>query len=393
MASEGLHIVAALFSSAAAIGLAVAILGSVISLAAVVAAYHQVEKMEGQNSLITQQVFESKATRVSQLFAAQLPPLLQEIADSRRESKAGPWAVSDELQARLQALIYATQPYMPDGTVAALRRATRPIEAQSDSTRDGDALYSPERGQLLMILVAMRFPFDTLKRPMDFSNVDLRGMALGEGTNLGAVRITSLGRTRLQNANLRTAELGMLDLSGTDLRGAILPPWHAHESSTFFWSLGTNRNAVAYLDRLRGASLDGVIFDTGKTAGRSDSPLPPGVNRHLWVAESISGQAQSERPEGEWKIITRNQAASVVLDNVHRTLVRVGGFRLSAARCKAEGPAMFNEARAGFTLLPESFQRYIVSLLDDHDSSVTECFFDTDSLRVRLQFLRAAPAE
>jgi len=103
-------------------GIAIGIVGTVISMASVVAANKQVDRMDYQNNLIKQQIYEATATRISQLFAAQLPSLLEELKESKaRKSKSKRWTIDEDLLARIQALIDATQPYSIDKEIALWR--------------------------------------------------------------------------------------------------------------------------------------------------------------------------------------------------------------------------------------------------------------------------------
>jgi uncharacterized protein YjbI with pentapeptide repeats len=278
-ARDGAQFLVHLMASTAAIGLAVAILGMVISLAAVVAAHRQVERMDKQNELIDiqlqamkEQIVESRATRVSQVFAAQLQPLLNDIAQSRRDAGPSTWRVSDELHARIQALIYATQPYTVDDVERQARATAKP---EFNFLRlAGERVYSPERGQLLTILVAMRFPFENLKRPLDFSNADLRGMAIGESEPAPKNDVAlatldqdytptpfSLGATILRDANFRNTEVSRIDFSGTDLRRSILPQRTRMRESRYFTPIHemTRGSTDPALATYAGAQLDQAI--------------------------------------------------------------------------------------------------------------------------------------
>jgi hypothetical protein len=231
------------------IALAAGVVGAVVSMAAVVAANHQVQRMDDQNELIKSQIFEATATRVSQVFAAQLPSLLEAIEESRSRSSAIPddvWIAEPELIARIQALIYATQPYSRDEEVdlardvstasAVTEDSATSISGRTTDTESSLTRYSPERGQLLSILVAAKFPFDTLTEPLDFSNADLRGMALGRRSAVvGPTQAFSLGLTILRDSNLRNSRLAGLDLSRVDLSRAVLPRLSEMFAVTF-WS-------------------------------------------------------------------------------------------------------------------------------------------------------------
>lgn len=312
---QGIDLVFAYSGAAAAIGIGVGIVGSVISMAAVVAAHRQVDRMDNQNRLIEQQIFEATATRISQLFAAQLPSLLDEIQRNKETSaklekqKTASWRPSDDLVARIQALIYATQPYSADPEVSAwlTKLNSKPELAIVDSWRKARVpfategiRFSPERGQLLSILVAARFPFEQLARPLDFSYADLRGVNLGKTMDSGPVGAFALGETILRGANFRQNQLGGLDLSRTDLSGAFLPEPRSLQLVRLWHLSFPNNWDPRRIHWLAGAKLHGAIIEVppealakgvqslGEWAAKALVPETSGLhlfNKAIWSAE------------------------------------------------------------------------------------------------------------
>jgi hypothetical protein len=310
LANAAFSFLSATLAASAAVGLAVAIAGTVVSMATVVATFHQVERMDRQNKLIEQQIAEAKATRVSSVFAAQLPALLGEIDRARPAESSTPWRVSPALVARIQALIYATQPYAVDEEID-VWRASAVQEAGSAEAGTGEAasgppgheqracvrafpaegaaqsqprLFSPERGQLLVLLIAARFPFERLPNPLDFSASDLRNLRL-RNSELGPVPLVDLGETILKGSNLRNADLSNVDLSRTDLSAAILPPLTTSTRLIALPSRFLGQSRGHYW--LTGANLEAAVVDLRDAGGSTTSGgSNPGSSPGSWDDES-----------------------------------------------------------------------------------------------------------
>ncbi|TWO67029.1 pentapeptide repeat-containing protein [Caenimonas sedimenti] len=269
---QGSTLALAYFGAAASMGIAIAIVGSVISMAAVVAAHRQVDRMDLQNKLLEQQIQEAAATRISQVFAAQLPSLLEAIQKSR-DSK-GNWTLNGDLLGRIQTLIHATQPYTVDEDV---NRWNEEIRQPAGSVSSGGGVkpmrFSPERGQLLAVLLAADFPFE--RHEFDFSQADLRGVTLrgrGEGYK-------DLGKINLSRSNLRNSNLSRINLQWSDLSGAILPTseelrevltWPASSIPNHQAVLRSKSTSTFEIMAVRGANLAGGILE--RVAGDLKKP-------------------------------------------------------------------------------------------------------------------------
>lgn len=183
-----------------ALSLAVAAVGVVVSMATVVASYRQVDRMDQQNLLIKKQTQEALAARISSVFSAQLPSLLSEL----KKSKVSDWKPGPELVARIQTLIYGTQPYASDNY--------------------DNQMYSPERAQLLILLISVEFPFRKLDFPLDFSYSDFRGLRLSPPSKMqNPESYIDLGETDLSHSNFSGTKLEGIDFSSTNLSESILP--------------------------------------------------------------------------------------------------------------------------------------------------------------------------
>jgi len=276
IASQATGFITSYIAATAAIGLAVTLVGGVVSMAAVIAANRQVERMRDQNALIEQQIFEATATRISQVFSAQLASLLDEISESRKQAfdRNVSWTVDRGLQSRIQALIYATQPYAIDKQASAMVKAVHDhpgIEAVPSPLQiDHDQLrFSPERGQLLSILIGLEFPFSSLQTPLDFSYADLRGMSVGTATVVQPVHFLDLGETVLRYVNFRETRVSGLNLSKTDMAGSFLP-LQSQMKDVLTWQLhGQSSVDVRFENWIGGANLSGATLDYSRI---SDMP-------------------------------------------------------------------------------------------------------------------------
>lgn len=121
------QIVARIWSSATALGAAIAVTGSVIAMVTAVAALRQVDRIDFQNRLIQQQLEEAKASRAASVFAAQLPSLLAAM-DDERGNQEGMWVPSSSLIARIQALIDLSEPFRNDSKIDVAVAALNEIE-------------------------------------------------------------------------------------------------------------------------------------------------------------------------------------------------------------------------------------------------------------------------
>jgi uncharacterized protein YjbI with pentapeptide repeats len=99
------------------------------------------------------------------------------------------------------------------GRVVALSRSLRPYRYLNDEGKLEERPLSPERGQLLISLLASGVEMDAIAEQGRFSQADLRGAFLG-GANLP--------KADLQGAFLEEAYLSKADLRGASLEGANL---------------------------------------------------------------------------------------------------------------------------------------------------------------------------
>lgn len=291
LARSGISAATAFWGASTSLALGVTVAGAVVSMSAVIAAYRQVERMDQQNRLIEQQIFEATATRISSVFAAQLPALLQDLDKSRASNPSRDWEVEPSLVARIQALINGTQPYSVDEQVNAWkksileresRRAAENFAAKKAKNVEPDPYplttdrelfaqptkYSPERGQLLILLIAANFPFEKLPAPLDFSFADLRNLRLGPSSFTAPTTMFDLGETILKGANLRNANLSGIDFSRSDLRGAVLPRPQSLTRAIFFSLPSRHRSDVRAFDWFLGAKLESALVDISDAASR-----------------------------------------------------------------------------------------------------------------------------
>jgi len=231
------------WSASVSLGIAVGIAGSVIAMVTAISSVRQVQRIDKQNELISSQIYEARATRISSGYIAQLPSVLESINRERSDYDApNDWEASRELVARIQSLIDTTEPYVVDPAVDGILERVR--QKVIDSTtlgslgrylrlRGAEPLhFSPERAQLLKLLVSLNFPFRKLLVPLDLSYADLRGMVLTP-REAGPAKPLDLGETILHGANLSSTELANVDLSTVDLSRAILPPSGTLRSAIF----------------------------------------------------------------------------------------------------------------------------------------------------------------
>ncbi|MEL6642765.1 MAG: hypothetical protein AAFQ79_02425 [Pseudomonadota bacterium] len=236
----GLAFVLRLWSGIAALGLAVAVVGSVIAMVTAVAALRQVNRIDAQNDLLLRQnelvntqIEEARQDRVAATFAAQLPSLLAEI-DAVAGTSDGTWVPRRRLARRIQALIYTTEPVVRDPEVDAAITALNVAIAERQAQLDADVAdgtraaapqlgtipnmrFSPERAQLLNILIAAGIDFTKVDPPFDFSQSDFRHLSIGAGENLSV----DLGRTILSGSNFLDADVSPARFAGANLRRSV----------------------------------------------------------------------------------------------------------------------------------------------------------------------------
>lgn len=395
LARSGASALLAFWSSSAALALGVTIAGAVVSMATVVATWQQVERMGQQNQLIERQIFEATATRVSSVFAAQLPALLDQIEKSRPKDSQTEWKPEPELVARIQSLIYATQPYSVDeevdGWLAAVRRR-REGTAASDAMRivyvpsDQPRKYSPERGQLLLLLIAARFPFRSLPTPLDFSNSDLRNLRLGElRVVVGPAPQVDLGETILRGSNLRGAELAGVVVSAADLRETIFSNEAQLKSATFYSLPSSHRSDARVYRWLAGSNLANALVETGPTIGGGFERTASAAG-YLGRFENAAGEFDldelwSKEPFDGFSLFGssgKHQGTANLIAAFMRDVGSAFGASLPSGPgiCREEFLARLKETREALRSVDwETFQ-YAKVVLTDLDESSATCVFD-----------------
>ncbi|MFK7880136.1 pentapeptide repeat-containing protein [Roseobacter sp.] len=232
------------WSATAALGIAITAMGLVIAMVTAMAAINQVNRIDIQNSLIEQQIYEAQASRVSSLFSAQLPDLIAAIDLER--SGQDEWVPSNLLVSRIQAIVDVAEPYLIDHEVEQIRQRLHHNLSLADlktgtwfnRTYTIEPLlskepltFSPERGQLLRIILSSGIQLSELEQPLNFSRAYLRGASLS-GTS-------SLGETDLSLANLLDSRIAV-DLGSVNLTGAFLPPL-----DSLYWRLPLPKNELS----------------------------------------------------------------------------------------------------------------------------------------------------
>lgn len=187
------------------ITLAVTLAGTMVILGQTIAAYQQVQRLDTQNGLLRQQLAAGDANASRATYSAMINPILEAIDGVKvAEQAGGPNQIGlNAPSVKLRSLIYAA-------LSSSLTYRTR-------EKMPKDYTFSPERGQLLTLLLGGGF----LKLDdFDFSAADLSGLRLDtSGSRLEDQWLP----IRLRNAFLRDSEIASINLSDADLQGAILP--------------------------------------------------------------------------------------------------------------------------------------------------------------------------
>lgn len=217
--SDGAKTASAAWASFVALGHVVALAGGLVAMAQVVAAYRQVERLDTQNELLRFQNEELLASKESDLFIAQLVPLLDFLSSTENDivdpnaALEEPVEISRDLYARIQTLATSLTPH---------RTVTM-------GDHSAFLLTSPERGRLYLALVSVGFNFSAynLPAPFDFSGAEFPEADLS---------FRSLGNVTLDNASLLGLNLLGADFSDASLRGALLPSTLALAGANFIGS-------------------------------------------------------------------------------------------------------------------------------------------------------------
>ncbi len=156
---------------------------------------------------------------------------LDELKAAFSGGEDGLWVPSRAVITRIQATIDTAEPYRSineiDRAIGKLneQRKTdlKKVERIEDPTESTDArlrsdlpirqmLFSPQRGQLLRLLIAANIDFERIEPRLDFSKSDFAGLDLSD---------VKLGQMVLSESNFVGAILTGTDLSMTSLRGSV----------------------------------------------------------------------------------------------------------------------------------------------------------------------------
>ena len=283
-----------LWSGTAALGLALTVTGAVIAMITAIAAIRQVDRIDSQNALIATQIEESRASRAAGIFAAQLPSLLEALDVERAAvmaSRTGRpadapqlWIPSAALVARIQAVIDSLERYRRvdwiDRSVGALN--ARLAEREDTEIRPlPDYRFSPERGQLLRLLIATGIDLTAMDPPLDFSGADFTGIAL-QTTYEDKI---DLGRTRLHRANFLGVDLVSVDMSRAGLNGAVFSSLDQLTQTETWPGKG---DASSRLSR-RG---DAAVPDRFLDALILEEPFPENARASGWLGNAGIGESK-----------------------------------------------------------------------------------------------------
>lgn len=380
----------ALWGASASLALAVTMAGLLISVGTLVLSQRQITRLDRQNSLIEQQIYEAKATRISTVFAAQLPALLAAI-EAERGQQGADWVPSRALTSQIQAMVNLAEPYatdlVVDGWLARLRAhfaatgGTAALEGSNFALYGGgnltDALarprlFSPERGQLLVLLIGLGFPFQALETPLDFAAADLRNLRLGPG-GLSPLPLIDLDMTGLRFANLRGADPYGIDLSKADLTGAALPLMPPGQMPRYVGPLrGTTGSDARAYRQLAGAELSFAMVEIGiggfqvmvEEAGFPVlGPLPGGGDvAQLWSMMDFDDVA----------LILPAPATDSAVRALETAMAAVGGLEVSPAACAALSDNL-EDVRRLIGDHPGPLSNFVQTRLAEFDPSLLAC--------------------
>lgn len=195
------------------------------ALLAGIAVFLYMSKVNKNRLDFQQKQLDQQAELMDSIRSSGLPGLLKNVLDKiDAELKDNPnRTLSDETIVRIAALCYASKPYLrPEG----------------DSLTAGKV--SPERGQLLLFLTAMKLDSNTMlkiKQLSSFEGADLREADL---------KGTDLSKMNLKGANLKGADLQGANLSKADLSFANL--WGANLSQVNLYGANLKRAELSWAD-------------------------------------------------------------------------------------------------------------------------------------------------
>lgn len=377
-----------------ALAAAVALASSVVSLATVIIGQRQVDRLDSQNRLIGQQIYEATATRVSSVFSAQLPSLLEAIDASRPKNNEQNWEVSAELVARVQAIVDLAEPYASDPETS--NWATQILSDKSELSEANwelantklleskNKLFSPERAQLFILLMSMRFPFDNLPVPLDFSQSDFRNIRINRNIALGPNQLASVGETVFTDSNFRNSNIDYIDFSRSDLSGAFFTDYGSRKISNKFIGLPSeSRNDVRFLKWLRGANLEGAIVEIlySRTVDESIGYHPNEGNGYFGKLEdsqrSISiDQLWSTADFKNGKVFVYPEQYFIAVHKLSDLITDIGstyGLALPDNICDPETLTSLQEVAFALRELDQAYVDYLMTMLSDFDKNSAAC--------------------
>lgn len=155
-------------------------------------------QIANQNDLITAQTIEMRAARESQVFMAQLIPLIDFITDKNNSIVDGEGNVTDQAAGRVTTLSQTLGPYLETKVSGVSHK------------------FSPERATLLTALLSIGFPLEAVKTSASLNFDDARFSTV-------SLARMKLKRIRMRGADLTTVDFKQADLRFCDFTGAFLP--------------------------------------------------------------------------------------------------------------------------------------------------------------------------
>lgn len=255
------QLIASAVSASKSLALAVALLGSGLALAQFTVSFLQIERLDEQNRLLSNQNRLIAADRSTAVLTAQLPGILAELdllIDSMDVEL--PEAEGDEPGDQDPSLSDLDDLYgfmVPSSQLNLRSIAERisllssSIEPYQDQEWRGASFgpFSPERGFLLVSLVervkAADGPFGAFERRLR-DLFERQVFDMSESLLIGgSLDRTWLGEMQLDNSDLRGATFANANLAKASLRGALLPAATAFREGTLVAPFRSTRELLA----------------------------------------------------------------------------------------------------------------------------------------------------
>lgn len=246
--------VASVIALLRAFGFIFAAITAAVSAAILIATLMQVERLDQQNEL-------SEASRRAALVN-ELTAILTEIDEELDSS-----TYSEQKMGDIEEPKVGEGPTFVSGGVelskrlvwriVALSRSLRPYRFLEDGQLNAES-YSPERGQLLMSLVASGVELKDIFRMGSFESAYLRGAELSNVY----LRDTKLSHSNFDNANLIQSNLSDAILNGATFSNAILFNVNVENADMSNVKFGGARLTEPHLmsgAKLEGADLEGAL--------------------------------------------------------------------------------------------------------------------------------------